>query len=333
MNEIRNARDPVDEAVEWHLRLDCGTAREEDWLAFEQWLSSDDRHRDAYDRVERTNAELGEAKLHEASIAAERARGSVVIDFASRRSHKAQPSRRTPRAVAASVAFFTIAVSIAYLAWPRWVTYATAKGETRNIELADGTRIRLNSGSRIRVALGKERQVVMDDAEASFDVAKDPSRPFVVTVGDRQVRVVGTDFNILHHAGQMTVTLRRGTIDVVADGALVSTPPIRLAPGEQLVHRAGKPDRAVRKVEPDIAYAWQDGHLIYHNRPLSDVVSDLNRYFTVPILAGGDTAALSFSGVLAIDTEDAVVQRLETFLPLVARRTDGKITLHLKPEN
>jgi transmembrane sensor len=339
MSDIRkDVHDPIDEAVEWHLRLSSSAAKEEDWLAFECWLASDSKNREAYDRVEMTWTELDEAKRLEPKLRAalpEHARASVVVDLDSRRRQqpKSQASQWGRWAVAACVALLVIAPAT-YFAWPKSVTYVTAKGETRNIVLADGTKIRLNSASRISVALGKtRREVEMYDAEASFDVAKNPSRPFFVTVGDRQVRVVGTDFNILHHAGQMTVTLRRGVIDVIPHDAPAAASTVRLVPGQQLVHREGQAASTVSTVEPETAYAWQDGHLIYHNELLSDVVSDLNRYFTVPILAGGDTAALRFSGVLAIDSEDAVVQRLETFLPVVAERSDSQITLHRKSEN
>jgi transmembrane sensor len=325
----------VDEAVEWHLRLNSNATTEEDWLAFEQWLALNANNRDAYDRVETTLVELDEAKLLEPELRglpAERAASApVVVDFDGGR--RSRNSHWRNWAAAACVGFLVIA-SAAYLVRPTSATYTTAKGETRTVKLADGTTIRLNSGSRIKVTLGKmRREVAMYDAEASFDVTKDASRPFFVTAGDRQVRVIGTDFNILHHDGQMTVTLRRGVIDVIPQGTPVSAGTVRLAPGQQLMHREGQSTSTVSAVEPEIAYAWQTGRLIYHNRPLSDVVSDLNRYFVVPIQADGDAAALNFSGVLAIDTEDAVVQRLETFLPLVAERSDNQISLHRKSED
>ena len=83
----KDVHDPIDEAVEWHLRLSSSAAKDQDWLAFEHWLASDSKNREAYDRVEMTWAELDEAKLLEPKLRAdlpERDLASVVIDLDSR---------------------------------------------------------------------------------------------------------------------------------------------------------------------------------------------------------------------------------------------------------
>ena len=54
----------------------------------------------------------------------------------------------------------------------------------------------------------------MADAEALFDVAHDVRRPFLIGVGDRQVRVVGTEFNLRHRDDQVDLTVRRGIVEV-----------------------------------------------------------------------------------------------------------------------
>ncbi len=207
-------------------------------------------------------------------------------------------------------------------------TYRTAAGEVRDIALADGTRIELNGASTLHVRLGRDaRRVEMADAEATFDVAHDPQRPFLIAVGDRQVRVVGTQFNLSHHDGETALTVRRGVVEVRAldDPAGAAT---RLVVGQQLRHRDGEATSQVRTVDPDNAFAWTEGQLVYRDAPMSQVAEDLSRRFARPVrVADAATGATRFTGVLVIDNEEAVLRRLEAFAPVKAEPVRGAILL------
>ena len=69
----------------------------------------------------------------------------------------------------------------------------------------------------------------MADGEAAFDVAHDPTRAFLIAVGDRQVRVVGTEFNLRRREGLTALTVRRGVVEVRPAGA-PDAAPTRLVP-------------------------------------------------------------------------------------------------------
>ncbi len=84
----------------------------------------------------------------------------------------------------------------------------------------------------------------------------------------------------------------------------------------------------VLAANPDDAFAWRSGRLIYRDRPLSEVVDDLNRYGGDQVKTVGPAADLKFTGVLTIDNQAAMVQRLKSLLPNVATsRKDGVILL------
>jgi ferric-dicitrate binding protein FerR (iron transport regulator) len=66
------------------------------------------------------------------------------------------------------------------------------------LQLPDGTTVWINAASSIRYPAsftGSERRVTIT-GEAYFEVAKDPSRPFIVTVGEIDITALGTAFNI-----------------------------------------------------------------------------------------------------------------------------------------
>lgn len=315
-----SGKDPAAQAADFVARLQGEDATEADWLALEAWLAADAAHLAAYDRAERLWAEMSDRAAEIAPGLAADAPAAAVIDFTARRAGKL---RRLGPAVGLAAAA-ALAVTIGLSLTPRTQVFETAPGETRQIALSDGTVIHLNGASTIRVRLGRrERSVEMDLAEASFDVAKDPGRPFVIDAGDSEVRVVGTEFNVSRSAQATTVTVRRGIVEVRPEDGSVA--PVRLTPGRELTTAGGR--YQVRQTNADAAFAWRGGRLIYTDEPLSEVAADLSRRLPKPVRVEGAAASLRFTGVLVLDDPDAVIGRLEGFLPIKAHRSADAITL------
>ena len=211
--------------------------------------------------------------------------------------------------------------------------YAAAKGERRTVRLSDGTEIDLSSASRVSVRLTPyARRVTLTDGEAAFLVTHDPSRPFTVIVGDREVRDLGTEFDIRLAGSQIRISVRQGLVEV-ADHDGRKDAPIPLSAGRQLLHDEGSDVSTVRSVAVADVFAWKQGRLIYRDQPLGVVVDDLNRYFTHTVRIEGERAAgLRFTGVLAVDGEDATIRRLEELLPISATRVNGATVLKARDE-
>lgn len=320
------------DAIAWLLRLDAPDATEADWLSLQAWLEASAANRDAYERAARVSAELAAAApalLHalQPPLPAPAPRRPV--------GRRSAPTRRRIFAgvsgLAAAAAALVVFVAIREPAQAPVDVYATAKGQARLVALTDGSRIHLNSGSRITVRLERKgRFVELTEGEAAFDVAKDASRPFLIAAGEREIRVVGTEFDVLRHDGRLRVTVRRGVVAVQSPGAGRFAEPVLLKAGDQLDHRAGSRTWAVQRVDPNAAFAWREGNLVYTDRPLDEVVEDLNRYFTTPVRVEGDAAALRFSGVLKVEDETSVLRRLQAFLPVAAERDTSGTTLRLR---
>jgi len=316
-----------DQAADFLARVHAEDASEGDWLDLEAWLSASAAHRDAYDRAEALWAELDDGRLAIAAGLEDDASPANVVGLPARPTR-----RRSLRWIAAAAAvvavcligsLFLISLQIS----PKTETYATRAGETRAITLDDGTRIDLNGASSLTVRMGRtERRVVMAQAEASFDVAHDTNRPFLIEAGDSEIRVVGTEFNVGRHAGRTTVTVRRGVVEVKPRTG--ADAPARLARGSQLTVVDGDGPAVVRAVDPDEAFAWRSGRLIYRDRPLAEVAADLSRRFTIPVTVAPDAQAVRFTGVLVLDNEDAVISRLEALAPVIADHTASAIKLH-----
>lgn len=318
-----------DQAIAWLVRVESDSADEDDWLGLEAWLAEAPEHREAYGQLELMSAAFADqSHLIAPGLAADDP--GEVADLVARRSPPARPgvSRRAwiTGAAAAAAAVLAGVIGISVMGRPATTVYEAERGAARTVVLADGSTIGLNGGSTIRVRMERgARRVFMQDAEASFDVARDASRPFIVEAGDRRVQVLGTEFNVRSTTGTVTVTVRRGVVQVGAQrgGGRVD----RLTVGKELTHRVGSAVSRVRDVAPDEAFAWKTGRLVCRDRRLADIVADLNRQLPTPIIVEGRAADLRFSGVLVVDDEAAVLRTLEAYLPVRAARIGGEIRL------
>jgi len=314
----------LEQAAAWHARL-SGAAGDSDWLAFTAWLEADPAHRLAFDRVD---AIVAEAVANKDSLSDDRrdARDNNV---------RLLPSRRNAlvwSAGGAAVAALAASVALAILTQPRLdpasftQAMSTQVGERRDVNLADGSSLHLNTNTALSVSLADGgRSVTLDKGEALFEVAADPARPFTVTIGDEKVRVLGTAFNVLRHDGKVQITVVHGVVTV---GRAGSTETVRLTAGDHFLRQEGQSAFQLAKVDTAAVLNWREGQVVFEDQPLSSVVSTLNRYFTRPItIEDPAVQRLRFSGILKIDDEANVLRRLTAFLPVAVQERGETVVL------
>ena len=311
-------------AAVWFARLQDEAATGDDWLAFEQWLAASPAHAVAYERLEMLWVDLDDmADQVKSALDAPVALG----DYRAARSDRGL-SRRGWLAAGVGLAA-SIAIGVGVTTWPTTSTetFSTAAGQTRRLVLADGSKVWLNAGSTMAVRFERRaRRVQMADGEAVFDVIHDPNRPFLIDTGDREVKVVGTEFNLRQRGDDFALTVRRGVVEVRPVGAPGA--PTRVPAGQHLTHTAGTPGVVLTTINPDGVFAWTQGQLVYSNATLTVVAADLSRSLGTPIgVADAATGRIRFTGVLEIEDTNAVLRRLEAFAPVRAERVRGAIVL------
>lgn len=107
--------------------------------------------------------------------------------------------RKHLHALAASLLLaITLGLTAYITLFDRGDRYSTPIGGMQNIALNDGSHVTLNTDTSLRASLNgdKERHIQLDKGEAFFEVAKDPTRPFVVYAGDKRVMAIGTKFSV-----------------------------------------------------------------------------------------------------------------------------------------
>jgi transmembrane sensor len=199
-------------------------------------------------------------------------------------------------------------------------TYTTGIGEQRSIILQDGSTVDLNAQSRVRIVYGaRERRVELAEGQALFRVAKDAARPFVVRAGTTDIRAVGTQFDVYRKTAGTVVTVVEGRVAVLpftlparrsirpgaADPADVTEesapPPTRtiLSAGEQVIVGALSTQKA-QHADVAAATAWTQKQIIFRSTPLSEVVSEFNRYNARQlVITDPDIGGTRISGVFS----------------------------------
>ncbi|WP_262422640.1 FecR family protein [Brevundimonas denitrificans] len=109
--------------------------------------------------------------------------------------------------------------------WSARGVHETAVGERRDIRLADGSLVNLDTDSRIRVVFDQQgRRVELLEGQALFDVTPDPQRPFSVEAAGARVVAVGTVFEVRRRGERVDVTLVSGRVNVQGGRAAASSP-------------------------------------------------------------------------------------------------------------
>jgi transmembrane sensor len=206
--------------------------------------------------------------------------------------------------------------------------YSTAIGEHRMIELADGSKMTLNTNSHVLVSFGAQTRFVrLLNGEALFKIQHDSSRPFFVESDDLHITDVGTEFDVYYKPGDTRVSVIDGQVRLdCACGALNDLgasrqpttnhhPPsellnVHLSGGDQVtITRQQGVVRLERrhKSAEDLArtLAWQDGRLFFKGESLAEVVEELNRYNTQHLVIADSVLAQFHVGGFVHSTDVA----------------------------
>lgn len=303
------------QAIEWFVCLQSEQCSAEEQRRFDTWLAKNDSHRAAYAEAESVWATMDDLKF------------MPVPGLAEARSAK---PRKSLTAHLASWAFFILSSALLSGAWLEYsaetIDYATRLGEHRRIELADNSTIDLNTDTRVSVRMSLlQRNVVITQGEALFEVSHNRLRPFTVQVGDLRIRDVGTRFNVRRQEQGATISVLAGEVEL-NDGQTVVDE--RLVAGNQRTYSETAGLGRMEAVEVGQIDAWVNGQLVFTQTPLREVMAELERYHPVQFsFADPKLAQETLSGTFNSDDIEPFLHALETILPIRAKRNGQQIQL------
>lgn len=175
-------------------------------------------------------------------------------------------------------------------------TLTTHRGEqSPPLILSDGTKVWLNAASSITFPVaftGDKRQVKLT-GEVYFEVAKNASKPFIVSVDDQTVEVLGTHFNINAYTdeGPVKTTLLEGSVKVAKGGNSVM-----VKPGEEAFLSSGS--LTVSPANTAQAVAWKNGYFHFEGADLKAVLRQAGRWYDLDIVYEGKVTDHLYGGKL-----------------------------------
>jgi transmembrane sensor len=164
----------------------------------------------------------------------------------------------------------------------------------RDVALADGTHITLDSHTQLHLAPGG-RLARLDYGRAFFQVHHDAAHPFAVRVGGLTVQDIGTRFEVRQAGDLVTVTLVEGKARVTQGAAATD-----LVPGNRLTLSGGR--QSVTTLDAGRQTLWQSGMISADDVPAGEIVAQYNRYLARPItLKDPAMGSLRISGEFRLD--------------------------------
>jgi transmembrane sensor len=328
----------LSQATDWFMRLRSEGADAGDLAQFQRWLEENADNASAYREVSASWSAIGEHASAPEIMAGRRdaledarrgARGrwrAKSLFFLLRRVRAKQSAVRFAWTASAVVLAFALLTAL----WlqMRAQVYSTGIGERRTLTMTDGSVVTLDARTRIHVKYrDKERLIALEQGQARFDVAKDPSRPFRVKASNETVVALGTQFNVEIVNQNVLVTMIEGHVAVVPDTSPRAASQIELTAGEALHVRQDGEAIRLPKVNVERVTAWQSGKIFFDNEPLAGAAERVNRYARERIQVDPSAAQVSISGVFNAGDANAFIEAVTAYFPVKAVRSNGSTLL------
>lgn len=321
-----------DQVINWLLLLRSGRATRHDYANFMAWRDASPMHESAWQQLTHalggpTTGRLGDAYPSGYATAPART-PSIEIEIAAQPEAPEQPARRSFLGLAAllggtAVAGGVLAVRDFYPLASVAADAATATGERRRYQLADGTQLLLDARSRINLEYTSSyRRLQLLEGAVSVTAPHDPARPFLVQTAEGVVRSPGTQYMVRQQARRTLVVVHENEVDIETVGGARGT--VRAGMGARFDAARLDTERSELTAEA----AWERGWINAQGRPLAEVVAALRPYrhgtLRVSMAAGG----LPVTGMFSLDDTDSALRALEQQMPIqVSRMTPWFVSI------
>lgn len=213
-------------------------------------------------------------------------------------------------------------------------------GKIRELQLPDGTRVKLNAGSTLiypKVFNSKNRMVTLK-GEGFFEVAKDANKPFLVHTDKVIIKVLGTAFNLKAYSTDKKIEtiLLSGKIQVELNDKPEKN--IVMKPNEKLtlINKESATEYQLEEL-PDLnkdevaEIAWLNNKLVFTNECFDEVSKQIERRFDVKIVFENEVLKKErISGVFKDESLEQALSFIKMTTPFKYRRDKGVIFLSLR---
>lgn len=303
----------LEEAADWLIRMSEGELSDSERGEWEYWKTSTPERVRAWARAQLLRSKLGGLPPSLAMSALDR------------------PSSPERRAALGKLAMILAILPAGWGSWKlaesqQWsADYRTAVGQQRELTLADGSKITLNTDTAIDVRFdANQRLIHLREGEILVQTAPDISplaRPFLVSTRQGRMQALGTRFTVRELQPRTHLAVLEGAVKVeLADNR--QTTPLIVNAGQRTdfsSHTFGQLSVADRYVG-----AWSQGMLMADKMRLPDFVEELTRYRRGFVRLDPAIADLRISGAYPISDSQRTLDMLaQTYPILVSGHLNG----------
>ena len=300
----------LEQAAYWYVQLKGGEHSTQEKRAWEAWLEADPSHQTAWMRLQTL----------------ERQWRDVPPDMALPTLEEARRHRRRATAKVLGLLMTTGAVGWVTresVPWRVWGSdYRVGVGQHRELALADGSRIDINTDTALDVEYTEDARLIrLHRGEIAVRTAADvrgagqPARSFLVETPHGRIRALGTFFSVRIRARETEVAVYEHAVELRPNEAR------GLAHRLETGQRAAFSDHAVGMtgVANVNQIAWRRGMLVAIDQPLGAFVDELTRYRSGMLVCDPAVATLRLSGAFRLADTTAVLDNLAASLPIRVR--------------
>jgi len=308
------------------------TANEQELVELKNWLSASEENKKLYCQFK----DVWDATNNVSAIDADKAWINSQQRLTGK---KLVPKWSIELLKIASVAILVAVATYSVFNWPSQVPdyhdYAKVtvpNGSQSTVQLADGTNVKLNAGSELiypAIFSKSERRVELK-GEAYFSVKHNPEHPFIVSAGDIEVKVLGTEFNVLAYPEDKSIetTLVNGKVHL-SHKNMKNQEGIILKPGEKAIYKQGKLTVAAADVK--LETNWLQKGISFQSASIGELVLKLERWYDADIqLNEDDFKGITFTGKFRNnETIWQVLDVIKMTTPIAYAEKEGKIIITL----
>ncbi len=294
----------LEEAAEWLMRLSENDLSDSERAEWQRWKVSTPERDRAWARAQLLQSKLGGLPPSLAMSALDR------------------PSYPERRAALGKLALLLALMPVGWGTWKlaqsqhRTADFRTRVGERRELTLADGSHITLNTDTAIDVLFdSRQRRVHLREGEILVQTAQDASRPFLVSTRQGRMQALGTRFTVRELSARTHLAVLEGAVQVVlADNR--QTAPMIVNAGQRTEFSAQQ-FGALTPADQNVG-AWVQGMLMADNMRLADFVAELTRYRHGFVRYDPAIADLRISGAFPISDTQRTLNMLVQTYPVLA---------------
>lgn len=204
-------------------------------------------------------------------------------------------------------------------------SFMTSDQEKLNVNLADGSSVTLNHNSLLRLDdhfSHKNRKVFLD-GEAFFNIHKDDSNPFVIIIGEQEVMVVGTSFNVNYKNEHAQISVKSGKVQLRSKYKLLNL-------------EAGQtgfisPTGILSTMAWDSNdFSWYSKTLTLKKKSLKEVATILSELFNKKIEVSQSVSSCALSAKIEYESIDDILNVIKETLGIEWKYESNKIYIYGK---